>query len=142
MSNLYSGTKIAAPKKKAEQNSGYSYKGLCTVTDSKKFTLNDIMLVKQDIVNHFHIRQGEKLENPEFGCIIWDLLFDQLTDNLRDLIAQNVTEIINYDPRVNVQNVTVSQSEHGIIVDCTLTYIQYNISESLTFNFDSRNSIF
>lgn len=142
MSNLYSGTKINSPRVRVEQSSGYSYKGLSTVSDSKKFTLNDIMLVKQDIVNHFHIRQGEKLENPEFGCIIWDLLFDQLTDNLRDLIAQTVSDIVNYDPRVNVENITVSQSEHGILVDCTLTYIQYNISESLTFNFDSRNDIF
>lgn len=142
MSNLYSGTRINTPRVKIEQSSGYSYKGFSTISGSKKFILNDIMLVKQDIVNHFHIRQGEKLENPEFGCIIWDLLFDQLTDNLRDLIAQNVTDIINYDPRVSVQAVEVSQSEHGIIVDCTLTYMPYNISESLTFSFDSRNSIF
>ena len=35
-----------------------------------------------------HIRKGEKLENPEFGTIIWDCLFEPLTEDLRETIAQ------------------------------------------------------
>ena len=46
-----------------------AYKGLSTVNpENVSKTLYDIGLIKQDLLNHFHIRQGEKLMNPEFGC--------------------------------------------------------------------------
>ena len=93
-------------------------------------------MIKQDIVNHFHIRQGEKLENPTFGTIIWDILFEPLTDGLRDAIIQNVTEIINFDPRVSVDSVTVDTYESDIQIDCALTYLTYSISETMRLKFD------
>lgn len=121
---------------------GRAYRGLSTVSlESNSFTLYDLSLIKQDIVNHLHIRQGEKLENPEFGCIIWDLLFDPLTEELKDAIAENVTEIMNYDPRVKVDSLVVSEYESGIQVECELVYLPYNISEQLRFQFDSDNNI-
>tara|TARA_B100000925_G_scaffold291811_1_gene281566 strand:+ start:914 stop:1357 length:444 start_codon:yes stop_codon:yes gene_type:complete len=113
------------------------YKGISTVDpDRGSFNLYDINLIKQDIVNHFHIRQGEKLENPTFGTIIWDILFEPLTDGLRDAIIQNVTEIINFDPRVSVDSVTVDTYESGIQIDCALTYLTYSISETMRLKFD------
>jgi phage baseplate assembly protein W len=118
-----------------------TYRGLSTVADTGSFALYDIGLIKQDIINHFHIRRSEKLENPEFGCIIWDLLFDPLTDDLKDVIAENITEIVNYDPRVKVDSLIVSQFESGIQVECELTYLPYNISEAIKFRFDQDNNI-
>lgn len=113
------------------------YRGISTVDPNRNsFNLYDINLIKQDIVNHFHIRQGEKLENPTFGTIIWDILFEPLTDSLRDAIIQNVTEIVNYDPRVSVDSVTVDAYESGIQIDCSLTYLPYNISETMRLRFD------
>ena len=41
-----------------------------TFADTKIY---DIELVKQDLLNHFNIIKGEKLENPDFGtniCLI------------------------------------------------------------------------
>jgi phage baseplate assembly protein W len=121
---------------------GRAYRGISTISDPKgSYTLYDLSLIKQDLINHLHIRQGEKLENPEFGCIIWDLLFDPLTDDLKDVIAENVTEIMNYDPRVKVDSLIVSQFESGIQVECELTYLPYNISEAIKFRFDQDNNI-
>ena len=121
---------------------GRTYRGLSTISNpTGSFTLYDLSLIKQDIVNHLHLRQGEKLENPEFGCIIWDLLFDPLTEDLKDLIAENITEIMNFDPRVKVDSLVVSQYESGIQVECELTYLPYNISEQLKFQFDENNNI-
>lgn len=118
-----------------------TYRGLSTITDSDSFALYDIGLIKQDIVNHFHIRRGEKLENPRFGTIIWDVLFEPLTEEIRDVIIEDVTFIMNYDPRVNVQNVIVSEYETGIQIECELTYLPYNVSESLRYRFDQENRI-
>ena len=91
---------------------GRAYKGLSTVNpDNKSYALYDIGLIKQDLLNHFHIRQGEKLENPEFGTIIWDVLFEPLTDSLKEAIITNVTDIINSDPRINATGIVVDQYE-------------------------------
>lgn len=119
-----------------------TYRGISTVANpAGNFSLYDISLIKQDIINHFHIRPGEKLNDPEFGCIIWDLLFDPLTESLKTLIARNVTEIVNYDPRVKVDSIVVSEYESGIQVECELSYLPYNISEALQFRFDQENNI-
>ena len=106
-----------------------SYKGISTANpNNTSFTLHDIALIKQDIINHFHISQGEKLENPEFGTIIWDALHEPLTDDLKEAIGKNVTDIVNYDPRVQVNDVVVTSYESGLQVECDLTYLPYNIT--------------
>jgi len=114
-----------------------SYKGISTANpNNTSFTLHDIALIKQDIINHFHISQGEKLENPEFGTIIWDAIHEPLTDDLKEAIGKNVTDIVNYDPRVQVNDVVVTSYESGLQVECDLTYLPYNITESMRMKFD------
>lgn len=139
---LYGRTVVPSNEKITSPPTSRTYRGISTVANpTGSFALYDIALIKQDIINHFHIRQGEKLENPEFGTIIWDLLFDPLTEDLKELIAQNVTEIVNYDPRVKVDKLIVSQYESGIQIECELTYLPYNISEALRLRFDQDNNI-
>lgn len=119
-----------------------AYRGISTVDpNANSFNLYDIALIKQDLLNHFHIRQGEKLENPEFGTIIWDALFEPLTEDMKQAIIQNVTEIVNYDPRVQVNAVTVDTYESGIQIECDLTYLPYNISESMRLKFDESQGL-
>jgi phage baseplate assembly protein W len=119
-----------------------TYKGFSTVSpEANSFSLFDFSLIKQDILNHFHIRQGERLENPEFGTVIWDVIFEPLTEELKDLIRKNVETIINYDPRVQADDVTVTSYESGIQIECTLIYLPYNIAESLQLRFDQENGL-
>lgn len=114
-----------------------AYRGFSTVnSENSSFALYDIGLIKQDILNNFHIRQGEKLSDPEFGTIIWDVLFEPLTDPIKDAIINNVSKIINYDPRVQVDKITVDQYESGIQIEATLVYLPYNISETMRLSFD------
>lgn len=120
---------------------GRTYRGISTASESGTFALYDVALIKQDIINHFHIRKGEKIENPTFGTIIWDILFEPLTEDVREAILEDVTTIINYDPRVQVSDITVSEYESGLQIECDLTYLPYNISESLRYRFDQNNSI-
>jgi len=132
--------KVNESKKQNHIVKQQTYRGLSTVNpDNLSYTLYDIGLIKQDLLNHFHIRQGEKLENPEFGTIIWDVLFEPLTENLKEAIADNVTTIINSDPRINANRVIVDQYESGIQIECELQYLPYNISEQMKLQFDQRN---
>lgn len=119
-----------------------TYRGFSTIsTESESYTLYDLALVKQDLINHFHIRQGEKISDPEFGTIIWDLLFEPLTEDVKALVLKNVEDIINYDPRVRADEVVVTSYESGLQIECTVTYLPYNVSETLQFRFDQANGL-
>lgn len=135
---LYNQKTVAVNKASVGNANGgaFTYKGFSSSATNKNFKLYDIDLVKQDILNHFHIRKGEKLENPDFGTIIWDVLFEQLTDDVKELIAKDVEEIINYDPRVAVNGVSIDSTEQGIQITADLTYLPFNISERMSLNFD------
>ena len=114
-----------------------TYKGFSTVSPvSESFALYDLQLIKQDILNHFHIRLGERLEQPTFGTIIWDILFEPLTEEVKQLITTNVNQIINYDPRIIADQVTVTSYESGIQIECMLTYLPYNVTQSMQLRFD------
>lgn len=118
------------------------YKGFSTVNpDSENFSLYDFALIKQDLLNHFYVRQGERLMNPTFGTVIWDLLFEPLTEQVKGTILQNVTQIINYDPRIKADDIIVTSYESGIQIECVLTYLPYNIAESLKLRFDQANGL-
>lgn len=140
--SLYTRTIVPANSNGLFVPGSRTYKGMSTVgTRAGSVSLYDLDLIKQDIINHFYIRQGERLGNPEFGCIIWDLLFDPLTEDAKTAILDNVTQIINYDPRVQVKNVVVSEFATGLQIECELTFLPYNISEAIQFRFDRDNSL-
>jgi phage baseplate assembly protein W len=88
------------------------------------------------LINHFHIRQGEKLSDPRFGTVIWDILFEPLTERNKNIIVDNVSEIVNYDPRVSVNEIFVDSYEHGILVSCEIVYLPYSVVERLQLRFD------
>jgi phage baseplate assembly protein W len=134
---IYSEITVPGKARKDDVNTKTSYRGMSTVnSDNASYSLYDISLIKQDLINHFHIRQGEKLSNPEFGTIIWDALFEPLTETLKEAITQNVTKIVNSDPRTNVDRIVIDQYEKGIQIECTITYLPFNISETLRMRFD------
>lgn len=136
--------KIVLPGVKTQQNvpGTKTYKGFSTISpDAASFALYDLALIKQDILNHFHIRQGEKLNDPTFGTVIWDILFEPLTEELKALVAKNVEDIINYDPRVRADQVIITQYDSGLQIECRLTYLPYYIQESIQLKFDQANGL-
>lgn len=119
------------------------YQGHSTYNRARKFKLTDFDLVKQDLFNHFHIRRGEKLMNPEFGTIIWDLLFEPYTNVVKEAVSRDIQKIISYDPRISVENIDVTELINGIFIEILLRFVPTNQSEvmSLTFDRQSRNLI-
>jgi hypothetical protein len=112
------------------------YKGFSTYNRLKKFKVTDFDLVQQDIFNHFNIRKGEKLMNPEFGTIIWGMLFEPFTDAVRKAITNDVKRIVTYDPRIAVDTIQLDEYQSGIQITITLTYLVENKTTTLSFNFD------
>ena len=49
---------------------------------------------------------GERLMRPQFGCRIWDLLFEPVNANLLGLMAQAVRDALaQWEPRIEVEDV-------------------------------------
>ncbi len=139
---LYNQKVAASSTAQVTENFGaFTYKGFSSKEGSKNYKLYDIDLVKQDLINHFYIRKGEKLENPEFGTVIWDMLFEQFTEDVKTIIAKDVEDIINYDPRIAVNEVQVDSTDQGIRIQADIVYIPFNVNERMTFNFDRVNSV-
>ena len=125
-----------------DTKSSQIFKGFSTVNGEFSSTkLYDISLVKQDIMNHFNIRKGEKLENPEFGTNIWQYIFDPLDIDTKNAIISDVEAVGNYDPYVTIDQVEVNEYEHGVQVTMGLIYIGYGISETLNLLFDQNQGL-
>lgn len=117
-----------------------TYLGFSTYNRVRKFKLTDFELVRQDLFNHFQIRRGEKLMNPNFGTIIWNVIYEPYTDTLREAIIQDVKNIVSYDPRIAVENINLTELDNGIQLEIDLRYLLTNETNTLSMQFDRDSS--
>lgn len=115
------------------------YKGFSTYNRTKRFSVSDYELVKQDIFNHFNIKRGEKLMRPEFGTNIWSMLFEPFSEDVQESITNDVKTVVGYDPRVALEEVFVDNYEHGINIRITLRFLTENLVDKMTLQFDRDN---
>ena len=102
-----------------------TFRGFSTV--GKKignFVLEDKALAKQDLLNHFYTRKGERLGEPEFGSILPELVFEPLDDATVDLVEDDVVAIINADPRWTFVDLRLTTGEH--LIECEVQLIYNN----------------
>jgi phage baseplate assembly protein W len=142
MAKLYNRQSVASlTASVSDAQSAFTYKGFSSKETKNNFKLHDIDIVKQDIVNHFYIRKGEKLMNPDFGTVIWDMLFEPFTEDVKEIITKDVETIINHDPRISINSVLIDTTDMGIRIEADITYIPFNINERMVFDFDKKNNI-
>ena len=114
-----------------------TYKGISTVNnDFGSIKLTDTDLIKRDLLNHFALRKGEKLMNANFGTSIRDLIMDPLTEEPKAAVVSEVNDVINADPRVRAESVTIDEYESGIRIEMVLRYVLSNQVENLAVQFD------
>lgn len=115
------------------------FRGFSTVdAGPKNNELVDIDLVKRDILNHFYTRKGERVMYPNFGSIIWDLLFEPFDETNKDLILNDSIQIVSLEPRVELADTRVIEYEHGIRLEIDVIYKPSNAFGTLEVNFDRR----
>ncbi len=116
-----------------------TFKGFSSRANQQNFKLYDFEVAKQDLINRLSVRKGERVENPEFGTIIYDAIFEPFTEDLKNAIIDDVTANLNADPRISTQEILVSEADKGIAIQATITYVPLNITEKLRFNFDENS---
>ncbi len=114
------------------------YRGFSTVGRTRKFRLTDFELVRQDLINNFYIRKGEKLMNPDFGTIIWNVVHEPLTEDLKSVIVTDIKTIAGYDPRLSIDNVIVTEYDQGIQVELQLRYVLTDQTNVMNLQFDNQ----
>jgi uncharacterized protein len=61
---------------------------------------------------------GERVMRPQFGCRIWDLLFEPITANLLGLISEAVRDALaQWEPRITVEQVNpiADEDQDGLV---------------------------
>lgn len=115
------------------------YVGFSTVDPSNPGNkLFDFELVKQNLMNHFNTRKGERVMNPDFGCVIWELLFEPLTDDVRESIQKDIIKICESDPRAYASQIDIREYEQGFMLELTLVTTDSNQSDVLRLAFDQK----
>jgi phage baseplate assembly protein W len=111
---------------------GYSSVGT-TFLSSVRY---DLDLAKQDLLNNFNTRKGERVMMPTFGSIVWDMLFEPLDDRTITLIENDVRTIINNDPRWRLESVSVSEGPNALNIEVIVTYVptSQQVTLPLTYN--------
>lgn len=113
------------------------YKGFSTADPANYGSkLFDFDLIKQDILNHFNTRKGERVMNPTFGTIIWDLIMEPLTPQIKELLTQDVTTICTFDPRVNPIQIKINEYDQGYLIEVTLEMKNTDERSTLKLAFD------
>ncbi len=106
---------------------------------SPPWTYQDIELVKRDLLNTLKTQRGERLMRPNYGTIIYDLLMNPFDEITRNQMVDDVTAIIEGEPRVELVSLDVNELDQTIRIDAVLNFIPQNVSELLFIEYDRRN---
>jgi phage baseplate assembly protein W len=133
-------SKVIKPTQYSDQHTSKKsqfYKGFSTVDPTQADTrIYDYDLIKQDILNQFNVRKGERVMNPEFGTVIWDLIFEPFTEDVKRMISNDVSTIVSSDPRAVATDVNVIEQEYGMLLEITMVYTDADVTDVLKVNFD------
>jgi phage baseplate assembly protein W len=125
------------PIEQQAPKSSQFYLGFSTLDNNNPGSkLYDYDLIKQDLINNFNTRRGERVMNPTYGSIIWELLFEPLTDSIREQIQQDVLAICRNDPRIYPSQIDISEYPQGYLIELTLVLNYNNQSVNLALAFD------
>ena len=115
------------------------FKGFSTYnSESSTYLLTDIELIKQDILNTFNTRIGERVMMPLYGSNIHTYLFNPLDEISKELIIEDAKRVISYEPRVELESISLTDSEHTIRLEIILNFITFYTSDMLYVTFSKQ----
>lgn len=116
--------------------------GINTVSDSNGiFSVNYTTLsqVKFNLINLILTRKGERVMQPEFGCDIWQLLFEQIVpEELNTRIEATIIDAVSiWLPYLNIDTILFEYDD----VDIDNNKINLELHFSLVSNPNIRDSV-
>ena len=100
--------------------------------------------VKSNLVLLLQTKKGERRMNPDFGSGLWNVLFENITDNLNAIIDTTIRkDISTWMPYVIVKSVDVStdaSNSSRLNVSLSFTVPSIGITQSQTLQVEMNNS--
>jgi phage baseplate assembly protein W len=131
---------VIKPASNQKSNYGIStthiYKGFSSAKSNQNFKIYDFECIKQDLLNQFQTRKGERVMNPTFGTIIWDAIFEPLTESTKNAIVADIRTILTSDPRIETEAVKVDEYASGILLELTVRYKVTDLRSVIKLSFD------
>ena len=90
-----------------------------TVTNDVN-VVEDVIAIKRAVKNLVQTNFYERPFHPELGCGVKELLFENFTPMTKVFLQRKIEEVlINYEPRITLQNVAVDDDQDGnrLVVD-------------------------
>jgi len=102
------------------------------------FKINDIELIKLDLLNHIFTRRGERVMMPTFGTIIPDLVFEPLDEETLDQLESELRLVFDYDPRVELLDLVVTPNidSNAVTAAARLLCIELDTVELMNLNIE------
>lgn len=113
--------------------SGFSSKAFLA---NRSFKITNIDAVKQDLLNHIWTIKGERINMPTFGTRIPTLAFEPNDEQTRQILEDDLREVINADPRVSLIDFKILQlpAANAIIAAVDLYFIELDVQSTLDIN--------
>ncbi len=97
----------------------------------------DILVLKNEnaiarsVQNLVLTLQGEKMFDPDLGCAVNRLLFENVDMFTADNLRREIESVIeNYEPRVDIDTITVEPDFEGNAMDVKIVYVIIGINAS------------
>ena len=90
--------------------------------------------IKNNLLNFFSTRKGERVFNPFLGSAIVNLLFENIDSNTLDSINKIITdEINNFFPFVSLQQTLINIDEDSNQIDITIKYqiVNFGVEDAI-----------
>ena len=117
---------------------GFSSKTRCSKLNKLGFTLTDVNLIVEDVINQLNIPIGVIPGDPTIGTSIWDYIFDPNTEETRLKIDTELRRVLSLDTRITIGNIKLFSSEHTVYVDIEIAIKPTNKVVNFSVLFDSR----
>tara|TARA_B100001105_G_scaffold98964_1_gene79062 strand:+ start:37 stop:411 length:375 start_codon:yes stop_codon:yes gene_type:complete len=112
------------------------FKGFSTAQGPTTRKLHDIELAKQDLINHFHTKKGERVMSPGFGSMIWQLIFEPWNDTTEEAVKEDCLNIVANDPRWRLEGIDTYSNDNALSVQLRLFYQPTDQLEVMALTFD------
>ena len=94
-------------------------------------TVDPLENEKSKFINLILTKKGERVSNPNFGCDLWRLLFEQKNGDTQDLAKQYVTDAVNlFMPYLVLQDIQITNLDTFLNDNFITLYVKYGFSNN------------
>jgi len=98
-------------------------------------TVDDVDAVRTDLSLLLNTRKRERVMLPNFGLDLERLVFDNTGPLLRAKAFRQISDAVgNYEPRVRIQDLQVTEDEYNVTIDLYYLILGLNDSVSITIS--------